>query len=72
MISSLLNISIPENGSSSKIYFDYREKPKIIFILALFPQLNIKETFEFMSVFYKHWNNEKAYEEKTTLFHFFI
>ena len=27
-----------------------------------FPQLNIKETFEFMSVFYKKWNNEKAYE----------
>ncbi|WP_122640101.1 ABC transporter ATP-binding protein [Romboutsia sp. Marseille-P6047] len=27
-----------------------------------FPQLNIKETFEFMSVFYKNWNNEKAYE----------
>ena len=27
-----------------------------------FPQLNIKETFEFMNVFYKHWNNEKAYE----------
>ena len=27
-----------------------------------FSQLNIKETFEFMSVFYKNWNNEKAYE----------
>ena len=27
-----------------------------------FPQLNIKETFEFMSVFYKNWNNDKAYE----------
>ena len=27
-----------------------------------FPQMTIKESFEFMSDFYKNWNNEKAYE----------
>ena len=27
-----------------------------------FNQLNIKETFDFMNVFYKNWSNEKAYE----------
>lgn len=27
-----------------------------------FNQLNIKETFDFMNIFYKNWSNEKAYE----------
>ncbi|MEG0857516.1 MAG: ABC transporter ATP-binding protein [Terrisporobacter sp.] len=27
-----------------------------------FPNLNIKETFEFMKVFYKNWDDERAYE----------
>ncbi|MGL5693014.1 MAG: ABC transporter ATP-binding protein [Peptostreptococcaceae bacterium] len=27
-----------------------------------FPQFTIKETFDFMKVFYKNWNDEKAYD----------
>lgn len=52
-------ILIDGEAISNKIY------DKLAFVPDIdihFPQLNIKETFEFMSVFYKHWNNEKAYE----------
>ena len=53
------DILIDGEKISNKIY------DKLAFVPDIdihFPQLNIKETFKFMSVFYKNWNNEKAYE----------
>lgn len=43
----------------------YKTYEKVAFVPDVnnyFPQLTIKETFQFMKEFYKNWNDEKAYD----------